>query len=123
MCSVELGWNCKKPIVDMEDATQVVSLHFPVDVEFPETVGTEFKTTYLNGTIKLFSHKRFISSMMNSTVVQIMQPKIDGKRNGIQASFKNLWNNRIGVTRYVAMNIVVTRLTFSQSFFIAFFFS
>ena len=69
MCSMELGWNCKKPIIDMEDAAQVVSLHFPVNIELPETVWTEFKTTYLNGTVKLFSHKRLVSGMVNSTVV------------------------------------------------------
>lgn len=93
MCSMELGWNCKESIIDMEDATKVVSLHFPVDVKLPETVWTEFQTAHPNGTIKLFSHKRFISSMMNSTIIQIMQPKINWERNGIQASLKNLNNN------------------------------
>ena len=122
--SMELGWNCKKPIINVEDTTQIVPLHFPIDVELPETVWTEFQTAHFNSTIKLFAHKRLVSSMMNSAVVQIVQPEIHRERNGSKPSLKYLIRQEYKLDEKPKhLDHRGEELTFSQSFFMAFFFS
>lgn len=115
MGGVSLCWSAEKPIINRSNILQSFSLRLPLNVAVPQPIGSEFQTTSAECPFELRSHKVLVVGTSRSHVCQVVNPEVDGQRNGLQTSLENLHNHRlIECIKPKSMCIYLQRIDFQR---------